>query len=207
MATKISFLDLMAQGGPIMWVLLGASVLALGVIVQKGLTLVIARNRDKRFGKELEKALRTPSGLLAANKLCATSRGPMAAMVATGLTQRGRGREEIEESMASTALRELKRLGRGISVLSTTANLAPLLGFLGTVTGMMVAFDAIAGKGLEEPGLVAVGIKEALTTTAAGLTVAIPAQLAYNLLQGQLDEITHRLETAGELLAKALTDS
>ena len=85
-------------------------------------------------------------------------------------------------------------------VLATVANIAPLIGFLGTVTGMMKSFDALAEAGLSNPGLVAIGIKEALTTTAAGLAVAIPVQLAYNYFMTRINKFVRDIETSTNML-------
>jgi biopolymer transport protein ExbB len=95
---------------------------------------------------------------------------------------------------------ELGRLQRGLPVLATVANLAPLIGFLGTVTGMIAAFGAIELTQLTNPGLVAAGIQEALVSTAAGLSVAIPVQLALNLYRGRIDRIAGEMEAAAEEL-------
>jgi len=92
------------------------------------------------------------------------------------------------------------RLERGLTVLATTANVAPLLGFLGTVTGMIRSFDALAQAGLSNPGLVASGIKEALTTTAGGLAVAIPVQIAYNYFMSRIGRFVREIETAANML-------
>lgn len=202
MEYKVSFLDIMHQGGPLMWVLLGFSVIALTIIVEKSLTLALTRSRDAKFAARVRKAVAEREHPATIQDLGAQARGPLAAVIADGLSRPSSGRDEVEEAMTTTANRELKRLRRGLGVLSTTANLAPLLGFLGTVTGMMISFGAISTAGLQDPGLVANGIKEALTTTAAGLTVAIPVQLAYNVFLGQLEDIADRLETSAELLLR-----
>ncbi|MCH9651773.1 MAG: MotA/TolQ/ExbB proton channel family protein [Deltaproteobacteria bacterium] len=209
MEYKVTFLDIMHQGGPLMWVLLGFSVIALAIIAEKSLTLAIARSRDRKFAARVRKALaEKESGAtvwdLGLQELGAQEKGPLAAVAADSLSRPNLSRDEVDEAMTSAAHRELKRLRRGLGVLSTTANLAPLLGFLGTVTGMMISFGAISTAGLQDPGLVANGIKEALTTTAAGLTVAIPVQLAYNIFLGQLEDLADRLENTGELLLRTI---
>jgi biopolymer transport protein ExbB len=98
------------------------------------------------------------------------------------------------------------RLERGLTVLATIANVAPLLGFLGTVTGMIKSFDALAEAGLSNPGLVAVGIKEALYTTAAGLFIAIPTQIAYNFFMSRINRFVRDIETAANMLLEAFTE-
>ena len=95
---------------------------------------------------------------------------------------------------------EMGRLERWLPLLATVANVAPLLGFLGTVTGMIDSFDALAEAGLSNPALVASGIKEALTTTAAGLAVAIPVQLAYNFFMSRINRFVRDIETSANML-------
>jgi biopolymer transport protein ExbB len=91
-------------------------------------------------------------------------------------------------------------------VLATTANVAPLLGFLGTVTGMIKSFEALAEAGLSNPGLVAAGISEALITTATGLAVAIPVQLAYNYFMSRINKFVRDIETATNMLLETFSE-
>jgi len=95
---------------------------------------------------------------------------------------------------------EMTRLERGLPVIATTANIEPLLGFLGTVTGMINSFDALAKQGLSNPGAVAAGISEALITTAAGLIIAIPMQLAYNFYTSRINKFVRDVETSTNML-------
>jgi biopolymer transport protein ExbB len=101
---------------------------------------------------------------------------------------------------------ELAVLERGLPVLATTAMIAPLLGFLGTVTGMINSFDALAAVGLNNPAAVAKGISEALITTAAGLIIAIPIQMAYNYLVTRVNDLVRNMESAANLVLEALAD-
>jgi len=91
-------------------------------------------------------------------------------------------------------------------VLATVANVAPLLGFLGTVTGMIKSFDALQEAGLSDPGLVAGGISEALITTAGGLAVAIPVQIAYNYFMSRINKFVRDIETAANMLVETFTE-
>jgi biopolymer transport protein ExbB len=117
-----------------------------------------------------------------------------------GLLKYGQPKEDIEKTIENAALFEMGRLERFLPVLATTANVAPLLGFLGTVTGMIKSFDALAAAGLSNPGLVALGIKEALITTAAGLIIAIPVQLVYNYFMSRINKFVRDIETATNML-------
>jgi len=95
---------------------------------------------------------------------------------------------------------ETTRLERGLAVIATAANIEPMLGFLGTVTGMIGSFDALAKSGLSNPGLVAAGISEALITTASGLIIAIPMQLAYNYFTTRINRFVRDVETSTNML-------
>jgi biopolymer transport protein ExbB len=117
-----------------------------------------------------------------------------------GLLKYGQPKEDVEKTIENAALYELGRLERRLVILATTANVAPLLGFFGTVTGMMKSFDALAEAGLSNPGLVAIGIKEALTTTAAGLFVAIPVQIFYNFFMSKVNKFVRDIETSANML-------
>jgi biopolymer transport protein ExbB len=117
-----------------------------------------------------------------------------------GLLKFGQPKEDVEKSIENAAMYEMGRLERGLPVIATAANIEPLLGFLGTVTGMINSFDALAKQGLSNPGAVAAGISEALITTAAGLIIAIPMQLAYNYYTGKVNRFVRDIETATNML-------
>jgi biopolymer transport protein ExbB len=115
------------------------------------------------------------------------------------VTHLDKNRQRLEPLVEATARRELDRQAARLVPLATVANLAPLLGFLGTVSGMIASFGALVEFGMTNPAMVALGIKEALVTTAAGLVVAIPAQLAFNVFTMRLDR--ERRELEGVLVA------
>jgi biopolymer transport protein ExbB len=123
-----------------------------------------------------------------------------------GLLKYGQSKEDIEKTIENAAMFEMGRLERGLTVLATIANVAPLLGFLGTVTGMISSFDALAAAGLSNPGLVASGIKEALTTTAGGLAVAIPVQVCYNYFMSRINRFVRDIETAANMLLETFNE-
>ena len=123
-----------------------------------------------------------------------------------GLLRFGHTREDIEKTIENAAMYELDRLERRMGVLATTANVAPMLGFLGTVTGMIKSFATLAAEGLTNPGAVAAGISEALITTATGLIVAIPAQLAYNWYNTKITRFVRDIETATNMLMETFIE-
>ena len=195
-----TFWKLMNEGGPVMWPLLAFSAIALAVVLERLYALWRARINVHEFLPKVRKALVVNRSIRDAVKVCEEYRGPVASILKAGLMKYGQPKEDIEKTIENAALFEMGRLERGLAVLATTANVAPLLGFFGTVTGMMAGFDALAAQGLSNPGAVATGIKEALTTTAGGLAVAIPTQLAYNYFMSRINKFVRDIETAANML-------
>lgn len=194
------FMELMDQGGVIMWVLLAFSVVALAFIVERFIALWRAKINVNEFLQKIRKALIVNRSVREAVKVCEQYRGPVASIMKVGLLKHGLPKEDVEKAIENAAAYEMSRLERGLTVLATTANVAPLLGFFGTVTGMIRSFDALAQAGLSNPGLVASGIKEALITTAGGLFVAIPVQIAYNYFMSRINRFVRDIETAANML-------
>jgi biopolymer transport protein ExbB len=190
----------MEQGGPVMWPLLAFSVLGLAVAIERFFALRKARVNVNEFLAKVRKALMVNRSLRDAIKICEQYPGPVASVMKAGLLKFGQPKEDIEKTIENAALFEMGRLERGLSVLATTANVAPLLGFLGTVTGMINSFDALAKQGLSNPAAVASGISEALITTAAGLIIAIPVQLVYNYYMTRINKFVRDIETAANML-------
>ena len=195
-----TFWKLMNEGGPVMWPLLIFSVLALAVIIERAIALRRAKINVNEFLAKVRKALIVNRSIREAVKVCEQYRGPVASIMKAGLLKYGQPKEDIEKTIENAAMFEMGRLERFLVFLATVANIAPLLGFFGTVTGMMEGFDALAAQGLSNPGAVATGIKEALTTTATGLAVAIPTQLAYNYFMSRINKFVRDIETSANML-------
>ncbi len=138
--------------------------------------------------------------------VCEEHRGPVASIVKTGLLKHGKPREEIEKTMENAAIHEVAHLEKYLTVLATIANIAPLLGFLGTVVGMILAFEVIAEQGLNDPGAVAKGISVALLTTAYGLIVAFVTQPFYNFFTSKVGAYTRQIETASNILVETFEE-
>ncbi len=132
--------------------------------------------------------------------VCEEYKGPIAAIMKTGLLKYGQPKEEIEKTMENAAIHEVAYLEKYLTVLATIANIAPLLGFLGTVVGMILSFDVIAQQGLNDPAAVAKGISVALLTTAYGLIVAFFTQPFYNYFTSKVSAHTREIETASNIL-------
>lgn len=197
-------LDFIAKGGPLMWLLVGCSIFAVTIFIERFFHLYRARIDSNRFMNDIRNILEKGQ-LKEALELCRDTPGPIASLIEVGLFKHDRTREEIRLAMEETATREVSRMERNLNMLSTIAYISPLLGLLGTVSGMIEAFRVIqekAGAGIVlNPGDLAGGIWQALLTTAAGLMVAIPSYVAYNYLFSRIDYIVLEMqEKASELI-------
>ncbi len=185
----MTLLQLFQDGGIFMWPLIALSIVGLAVILVKFVTLQMAKVKTDRL-LERVKALVQEGRVDQAIDLCANTRGPVAAILLTGLNLYAEGDSGHADRAITHAGRiEMAFLEKGLVVLATIANVAPLLGFLGTVAGMILAFGAIAEAGEVDATLVAGGIKVALVTTAAGLVIAIPVNIAHNWFVSQIDAL------------------
>jgi biopolymer transport protein ExbB len=183
--------ELIEKGGLIMWPLLACSVISMTIVVERILFWIRSKraedqtlvNRlfEKTEAGRFEEAIAETN-----NTTCLTCR-----VLSAGLAHRNYG---LTESLEAAAGAEIATMKRGLSVLDTIITLAPLLGILGTVTGIIASFDLLGAAGIEDPKAVTGGIAQALITTAAGLTVAIITLLPYNALVARVEKLTHYLE-------------
>ena len=194
--SQYELLTLFADGGAMMYPLVLCSLIALGVIIAKAWTLWLAHKSTKSVLAQVEEAARA-GRIDEAVDIASQTPGPAAAILLAGL-KRIRGASvaegEVERAVSTTGAIELGFLERGLVVLATVANVAPLMGFLGTVVGMILAFAAIETAGSVDPTLVAGGIKVALLTTATGLTIAIPVNIGYNYFVNRIDSLILDME-------------
>jgi biopolymer transport protein ExbB len=194
------------QGGIFMYPLLFFSVLAATVAIERFIVFSKAKVNVSDFLTKIRKALLVNRNVKEAIKICEQSKGPVASVMKAGLLRYGHTREDIEKTIENAALYELDRLEKRLGVLATTANVAPMLGFLGTVAGMIKSFATLAEQGLTNPAAVAVGISEALITTATGLIIAIPAQLIYNWYTTKITRFVRDIETASNMLVETFSE-
>lgn len=204
MSNKYELMTLFNDGGFMMYPLILCSLVALGVIIAKVWTLNIAHRDSLKLLHEMED-LSAGAGLDDAIRTAQETRGPVAAILLAGLRRvqereaGGKGSsKDVRKAISTTGIIELDFLERGLAVLGTIANVAPMLGFLGTVIGMILAFQAIETAGQVDPQLVASGIKVALITTAAGLTIAIPVNVAYNYFITRIDRLIQDMEEGAQ---------
>jgi biopolymer transport protein ExbB len=191
------------RGGPIMWPLLALSVLGLTVMIWRWWALRQATAGIPTLMKALREAL-LAGDIPQAIAVCDRHPGPIASIVKSGLIRAGRPKDEVELALQDASAHELSVLEKGLPVLATIAMIAPLLGFLGTVTGMINSFEALAAVGLNNPAAVARGISQALITTAAGLMIAIPVQMAYNYFVSSVNTLVRTMESAANIVIEAL---
>jgi len=186
--------DYFIKGGPVMWPLLLCSVLGLAFIIERALALLPEVLHDDEG--EIYRAL-DEEGPEAAISLCETRPRAVPRVAMAGLLKWANGREEMREKMESVGRHEISRLERFLPILRTIGEVAPLLGFLGTVTGMIKAFHAVSIYGLGNVKHVADGIAEALITTATGLFIAVPVYLLFNYYLTWVDGLTGAMERIG----------
>lgn len=195
-----TFWEYMDKGGPVMWPILILSIIGFAVMIERAWVLRKARINVNEFLAKIRKALMVNRSLRDAVKICEQYQGPVASVMKAGLLKHGQPKDDVEKTIENAAMYETTRLERGLAVIATAANIEPMLGFLGTVTGMIGSFDALAKSGLSNPGLVAAGISEALITTASGLIIAIPMQLAYNYFTTRINRFVRDVETSTNML-------
>lgn len=192
-------MTLIRDGGFMMYPLILCSLVALGIIIAKGWTLWVAHNESQELLETIEEMGRE-GRLREAKEIARNTRGPVAAILLSGLrrVEERHTEGDISAAIDTTGNIELDFLERGLVVLATIANVAPMLGFLGTVIGMILAFGSIEQAGQVEPALVAGGIKVALITTATGLAIAVPVHLAHHFFISRVDALVAEMEEGAQ---------
>ena len=191
------------QGGGFMWPILICLILGLAISIERIITLNRADINTRKFIVKVKQSLES-GGIAAAEEVCANTRGPVASVFQAGLLRHDEGIEAVEKAVVSYGSIEMSFLERGLVWLSLFISLAPMFGFLGTVVGMVEAFDAIEAAGDISPSLVAGGIKVALLTTVFGLITAIILQFFYNYVTSKIDRIVIDMEEASIELIDSL---
>jgi len=172
-----------------------ALVLGLALVIERIIYLTFAQTNTDKLLSSVESALNS-GGVDAAKEVCRNTRGPVATIFFEGLDHYDEGLDMVDKSIMSVGSVENGKLEKGVSWISLFIALAPMLGFMGTVIGMIGAFDAIEAAGDINPSLVAGGIKVALLTTVFGLITAIILQIFYNLIVAMIDGIVIKMEDA-----------
>lgn len=193
------------DGGELMWPLGACAVVGLVVIVWKLIDLMMKGVRTSKVLREVDD-LMAKRKVAEAMAVARESNTPAGRILVAGLERREEGTERVLKAIENVGLIEMANLERGLVWLATVSNVAPLLGFLGTVLGMIEAFAAIEAAGEVEATLVAAGIKIALITTAAGLMIAIPVNIAHNYFVSRIDGMVVDMEESAQKMIDALHD-
>ena len=193
------------KGGRFMWALLALSIVGLAMTIERIIALQRAKTDVRALLEKVVGALKQ-GRLSDAIEVCAQTRGTISQILHGGLIKAGKGTAAVEKAIETAGIIEMSYLERGLIIIATVANVAPLLGFLGTVSGMIAAFEAIAQAEQVSAKLVASGISEALITTMSGLVIAIPFQIAHNLFVQRIDRFVVEMEDSAAELVDTLTE-
>lgn len=194
----MSALELFLRGGILMWFILATSIVGMAVIIERWIVIRKAQVDPQRFLLQLKVVLQR-GDLRDGIDFCSKTSAPIANILKHGLISYPQGAERVREAIENAGKEEAFRLGERLGILANIAGIAPLLGFLGTVTGMIGAFRTIEMLGgSATPANLAGGIWEALLTTAFGLIVGIPAYGFYNHFVSKVDRVVFELESACE---------
>lgn len=197
-ADDLLIIDLILDSWPIMLPLFILSIIAVYIWVERYTAIQKASQIDNSFMSSLKNNV-TQGNLDEAKSLCATSHTPVGRMLHKGISRLGRPLDDISTSIENVGKLEVSNMEKNLSILATISGAAPMIGFLGTVIGMMNTFHKMAAgaktAGIEISDL-SEGIMYAMTTTVAGLVVGIIAYLGYNLLVAKVDKVVHKMEDA-----------
>lgn len=181
------------KGGDFMWPILALFVFGMAISFERFFSLTRASVNTRKFMEKIRNALEE-GGIDEAKGVCENTRGPVASIFHAGLMRTEKGIEHVEKAIMNAGSIEMAFLERGLVWLGTVISIAPMLGFTGTVVGMIKAFDDIAAANDISPSIVADGISVALLTTAFGLIVAIIIQLFHNFFISKVDRIVIDME-------------
>jgi biopolymer transport protein ExbB len=195
--------EIVRAGGPFMWPIILCSIIAAGILLERLWTLqrkrVLPQDLIKKISELSDRNQVNPKVIDALEK-----NSPLGRVLAAALANRNRGREIMMERVEDTGRHVVHELERFLNSLGTIASISPLLGLLGTVMGIIHAFNAVMLGGMGDPRMLAGGISEALVTTAGGLAVAIPSFVAYRYLRGKVERIVIEMEKIAVNFADSL---
>ena len=195
-----------SNGGPVLWLILFASAVAVLVFIERFLHCHRAQINSTEFLNGVRNVLKRDN-IVEALSICDATPGPVARLVKTAILNRDNGRERVREALEEAGLAEVPRLEEKLNLLATIAQLAPLLGLLGTVLGFIKTFMLMQKEGLHTNfSMLSDGIWQALICAAAGLAVAIPAHAAYNYLVSRVNSIVLDMERAATEIVNIVTE-
>ena len=197
-------LEFIAKGGIVMYPIMLCSIIAIAIILERAYHFLRIRTNTDQFLLKIEQALQS-NKIDTALKQAKDADGPVACVVEAGIINRQKVTDSWEKAVSRVGTKELVRLEKNLRALGIIAHVSPLLGLLGTVTGMIKAFMKIQVLGGKvDASVLAGGIWEALLTTAAGLSVAIPAMFAYHYFEGKVDNFAIGMKEAGLIISEWL---
>ena len=195
--------EIVRAGGPFMWPIIICSIVLVGIVLERLWTLqrkrVLPQELIKKVSELAERNQVNPKVIEALEK-----NSPLGRVLAAALAHRHRGRDIMMERVEDVGRHVVHELERFVNTVGTIASISPLLGLLGTVTGIIAAFNAVMLGGMGDPRMLAGGISEALVTTAGGLAVAIPSFIAYRYLRGKVERIVIEMEKIAVSFADTL---
>ncbi len=197
-------LKLLHDGGPVMWPLLVCAILSIAVMIERFIAINKASADNEVLSEQVREHLHA-GRVNDALQVCEEHPGPVASLLASGIRNRNMDSDAIERTMEELALRETPLLYRRLGMLDTIITIAPLLGLLGTVTGMIKSFHVVgSSQGLNNPNAITGGVAEALLATATGLAIAIVTLVGYNYLTEKVKEIIAEMEIRATQLMNIL---
>jgi biopolymer transport protein ExbB len=198
---------LLTHGGPVIWLILLAAAIALATFIER----VLYCHRSQINSAEFLNGVRTVlkrDNVVEAISICDATPGPVARIVKTAILNRDRGRDRVREAVEEAGLVEVPRLEEKLNLLATIAQIAPLLGLLGTIIGLMEVFSQMQEAGLYANfGQLSHGIWQALICAAAGIAVAIPVHAGYNYLVSRINKIVLDMERAAAEIVNIVTEN
>ncbi len=198
---------LLREGGVMLWLIIFTSAVALAVFIERFLHCHRAQINSTEFLNGVRTVLKR-NNVVEALSICDATPGPVARLVRTAILNRDFGRDRVREALEEAGLAEVPRLEEKLNLLATIAQLAPLLGLLGTVLGCIRTFDLMQDKGVfAHVGLLTSGVSQALVCAAAGLAVAIPAHAGYNYLVSRVNSIVLDMERAATEIVNIVTET
>jgi len=198
---------LLERGGPMLYVLLFTSAVAVAVFIERVLHCHRAQINSTEFLNGVRTVLKRDN-VVEALSICDATPGPVSRLVKTAILNRDNGRERVREALEEAGLAEVPRLEEKLNLLATIAQLAPSLGLLGTVLGFINVFQQLHDSGLHASvSQLSDGVWEALICTAAGLAVSVPAHAAYNYLVSRINEIVLDMERAATEIVNIVTET
>jgi biopolymer transport protein ExbB len=198
---------LLSNGGPVLWLLLLTSAVAVAVFIERFLHCHRAQINSTEFLNGVRTVLKR-NNVVEALSICDATPGPVARLVKTAILTRDQGRERVREALEEAGSAEVPRLEEKLSLLATIAQLAPLIGLLGTMLGFIHTFGAMQEAGLTTPvSKLSEGVEQALVCAAAGLAVAIPAHAAYNYLVSRVNSIVLDMERSASEIVQIVTEN